>query len=77
MKNNPQPSVVFNKVQNISFTFPWLFILFGVLTTLKLVGVVTASWWTVTAPLWAPFAAIFAFFVLGFLVLLALAALCS
>jgi hypothetical protein len=37
-----------------------LFLLFLVLLVLKLTGFVAWSWWWVTAPLWAPIAAIVA-----------------
>ena len=39
---------------NISFNFPGL--LFIVFLVLKLCGVITWSWWWVTAPLWGPLA---------------------
>lgn len=32
-----------------------------VFITLKLIGVITWSWWWVLAPLWIPFAVVFAF----------------
>lgn len=36
-------------------------LLFIVFLTLKLCGVITWSWWWVTAPLWGPFAIIVVF----------------
>lgn len=41
--------------------------LFLIFLVLKLVGVITWSWWWVTAPLWIPFV-----IVIGFIVLLVL-----
>ncbi len=48
--------------------------LFLVFLTLKLVGVITWSWWWVTSPLWIPWAAAFGFgiFVLAFMVIAAI-----
>jgi hypothetical protein len=38
----------------VSFSFPFLTITFLIFMTLKLCGVITWSWWWVTAPLWIP-----------------------
>lgn len=39
-------------------------LLFLVFLVLKLVGVITWSWWWVTAPLWGPFLVCFAIYLL-------------
>jgi hypothetical protein len=51
--------------------FPLLFLIF---LTLKLCGVITWSWWWVTAPLWGPIALIAVLFV--FFIAIVLAAKC-
>lgn len=46
-----------------------MFLLFLVFLVLKLIHVITWSWWWVTAPLWGPLAlffSVFLFFLLGF-----------
>lgn len=43
----------------IKFSFPISTILFTVFLILKLAGVITWSWWCVTAPLWVPLVLIF------------------
>lgn len=43
-------------------------ILFVVFLVLKLTGVITWSWWWVTAPLWIPFALFLVILVIGLLV---------
>lgn len=43
---------------NVTVSFPILTILFLIFMTLKLTGVITWSWWWVTAPLWGGFAII-------------------
>ena len=48
-------------------TTPYAFILFTVFLVLKLTGVISWSWWWVTAPLWLP--AVFAMFLIVVLVL--------
>lgn len=49
-------------------------VLFLVFLTLKIVGVITWSWWWVTSPLWIPFAAVFGIgiFVLAFMTIAAI-----
>ena len=42
------------------------FLLFLVFLVLKLTGVISWSWWWVTAPLWIPFAFVAIVFVVGF-----------
>ncbi len=39
--------------------------LFLVFLVLKLTGVIAWSWWWITAPLWIPFALLFALFAVG------------
>lgn len=48
--------IVSKHTQSASDGFPILGILGVVFVTLKLVGVVSWSWWWVTAPFWAPVA---------------------
>lgn len=53
-------------------TAPWALILFLIFMTLKLCGVITWSWWWVTAPLWGVL--VFIAITFGALALLALIA---
>lgn len=41
---------------------PWFMLAFVILACLRIAGVISWSWWAVTAPLWGPFA-----FILGFI----------
>ena len=43
-------------------------VLFLIFLVLKLVGVITWSWWWVTSPLWIPVALILMFIIIGVLV---------
>lgn len=43
-------------------------VLFLIFLVLKLVGVITWSWWWVTSPLWIPVALILMFIIIGILV---------
>lgn len=50
--------------------FPFLSILTLIFITLKLIGVITWSWWWVLAPLWIPLALVAAIFIAIMLVAL-------
>lgn len=43
-----------NSTKTQSASFPLGVVLFLIFMTLKLCGVITWSWWWVTAPIWAP-----------------------
>jgi hypothetical protein len=47
----------------INFSFPLFSIMFLIFMTLKLMNVITWSWWWVTAPLWGPLAFVLLLFI--------------
>lgn len=55
-----------NSATKAAGSFPLLGIMFLIFLTLKLCGVISWSWWWITAPLWGPFVLIFALFLLIF-----------